>query len=161
MEVHHHPHAGRKNFKEYLLEALMISIAVMLGFFAENIREYYGEKATAKEFIESYRGELVQQQKMLDEYKKLYQNNVVVCDSIKLIFFNGEENTKLNILERLLTPGTRNIDIPFNTAAYDQMVNSGALRYISNIDLRDSMGAYRSQIETLKNYNARVLQSIV
>jgi hypothetical protein len=39
MEVHHHPHVGKKNLKEYLLEGLMIFIAVMLGFFAESFRE--------------------------------------------------------------------------------------------------------------------------
>ena len=41
MEVHHHPdlHHEKKPWKEYLLEGLMIFIAVMLGFIAENIRE--------------------------------------------------------------------------------------------------------------------------
>ncbi|HXS54620.1 MAG TPA: hypothetical protein VN726_00770 [Hanamia sp.] len=39
MEVHHHPHVEKKNFKEYFLEFLMIFLAVTLGFFAENIRE--------------------------------------------------------------------------------------------------------------------------
>ena len=40
MEVHHHPHVEKKNFKEYFLEFLMIFLAVTLGFFAENIREH-------------------------------------------------------------------------------------------------------------------------
>jgi hypothetical protein len=39
MEVHHHPKAEKKNFKEYFLEFLMIFLAVTLGFFAENFRE--------------------------------------------------------------------------------------------------------------------------
>jgi hypothetical protein len=39
MEVHHHPDVEKKSFKEYLLEGLMIFIAVSLGFFAEQIRE--------------------------------------------------------------------------------------------------------------------------
>ena len=39
MEVHHHPKPGKKNFKEYFLEFLMIFLAVSLGFFAEQIRE--------------------------------------------------------------------------------------------------------------------------
>jgi len=41
MEVHHHPelHHKHKPWKEYLLEGLMIFIAVMMGFVAENIRE--------------------------------------------------------------------------------------------------------------------------
>jgi len=41
MEVHHHPQLDHKPkpWKEYLLEGLMIFIAVMMGFIAENIRE--------------------------------------------------------------------------------------------------------------------------
>jgi hypothetical protein len=39
MEVHHHPHVGEKRIKEYLLEGLMIFVAVSMGFIAENIRE--------------------------------------------------------------------------------------------------------------------------
>lgn len=38
MEVHHHPHVEKKGFKEYLLEGLMIFVAVTMGFFAETIR---------------------------------------------------------------------------------------------------------------------------
>src|SRR6185437_12384486 len=41
MEVHHHPQLKHspKPWKEYLLEGLMIFLAVMMGFIAENIRE--------------------------------------------------------------------------------------------------------------------------
>src|ERR1700761_7751878 len=41
MEVHHHPQLEHKHkpWKEYLLEGLMIFIAVMMGFIAENVRE--------------------------------------------------------------------------------------------------------------------------
>jgi hypothetical protein len=39
MEVHHHPEVEKKGFKEYLLEGLMIFLAVTMGFFAESIRE--------------------------------------------------------------------------------------------------------------------------
>src|SRR5882762_10075503 len=39
MEVHHHPNVEKKNFKEYLLEGLMIFLAVTMGFFAESLRE--------------------------------------------------------------------------------------------------------------------------
>jgi hypothetical protein len=161
MEVHHHPQVEKKNFKEYFLEFLMIFLAVTMGFFAENLREHYTEKTNTKEYLESYHDELLQQEKVFAVYKKLYQNKIVDCDSIKTIFFNSEENNKLNVLEDLFIPGLTLVEIPFNTSSYDQMVSSGALRYINDIALRDSMGAYRSVIEATKNYNANVEQSIV
>src|SRR5215471_21784226 len=51
MEVHHHPHVEKKNFKEYFLEFVMIFLAVTLGFFAENIREHFVDKAHEQEYI--------------------------------------------------------------------------------------------------------------
>ena len=50
MEVHHHPHLDHnpKPFKEYLLEGFMIFIAVMMGFIAENIREYVDNNQQVK-----------------------------------------------------------------------------------------------------------------
>lgn len=48
MEVHHHPHVEKKNFKEYFLEFLMIFLAVTLGFFAENVRENISNNEHAK-----------------------------------------------------------------------------------------------------------------
>ena len=54
MEVHHHPTVDKKNFKEYFLEFLMIFLAVTMGFFAENIRKYFSERKTAKEYLEAY-----------------------------------------------------------------------------------------------------------
>ena len=139
----------------------MIFLAVFLGFIAENIREHFAEKENARRYLESYRDELQQQKNVFEQYKKLYQNKIIVADSIKTIFFNEEENNKIDVLERLLVPGLTLIEVPFNTSSYDQMVNSGALRYLSNIELRDSMAVYRGQIETAKAYNTRLLQSIV
>jgi hypothetical protein len=49
MEVHHHPEVEKKGLKEYLLEGLMIFIAVMMGFIAENIREDITNKEHARQ----------------------------------------------------------------------------------------------------------------
>jgi hypothetical protein len=151
MEVHHHPTVEKKNFKEYFLEFLMIFLAVTLGFFAENIREHYRENTNTKEYIEACRDELLQQQVVFDLYIKGYQQKVVVCDSMKTIFYNKQENERIADIERLLVPSLKLSDVPVSTASYDQMVSAGALRNINNILLRDSMAAYKGQIEELKN----------
>src|SRR5437870_2335476 len=53
MEVHHHPHVEKKSFKEYLLEGLMIFLAVTMGFFAENIRENIVNREKEKHYIKN------------------------------------------------------------------------------------------------------------
>jgi len=53
MEVHHHPQLNHKPkpWKEYLLEGLMIFVAVMMGFFAENIREGVTNREHVQELV--------------------------------------------------------------------------------------------------------------
>src|SRR4051812_31486994 len=53
MEVHHHPHVEKKNFKEYFLEFLMIFFAVTLGFFAEGLREHFVDSDKEKIYMHS------------------------------------------------------------------------------------------------------------
>ena len=58
MEVHHHPHVGRKRFKEYFLEFLMIFLAVFMGFIAENIREYFSNNERVMQLTQQMAQEL-------------------------------------------------------------------------------------------------------
>src|ERR1700760_3903732 len=55
MEVHHHPqlHHESKPWKEYLLEFLMIFLAVTMGFFAENLREKITDNRKIHENVQS------------------------------------------------------------------------------------------------------------
>src|SRR5215467_12311091 len=77
MEVHHHPdlHHKRKKFKEYFLEFLMIFLAVVMGFMAENLREHFTDNRRTKQFATSLVHDL--------------QIDIQRCDST-IIFFNYE-----------------------------------------------------------------------
>lgn len=52
MEVHHHSPVKNKHFREYFFEFLMLFLAVTLGFFAENLREYFTENDHAQKLTE-------------------------------------------------------------------------------------------------------------
>ena len=55
MEVHHHPglHHREENIsKNIFLKLLMIFLAVTLGFFAENLREHFTDRAKEKEYMQ-------------------------------------------------------------------------------------------------------------
>src|SRR6478672_2961874 len=59
MEVHHPHHvAHKKKWSEYLLEFLMLFLAVFLGFVAEKIRENQVERHRELEFIKSLSADL-------------------------------------------------------------------------------------------------------
>ena len=161
MEVHHHAHTSRKKWSHYFWEFLMLFLAVFCGFLAEYQLEHKIDKEKAQEYLKTYRGELLQHQKVYAEYKNRYQLKIVYTDSMKNIFYHHEENKKLDVVKRLLIPAITLVQIPFNTASYDQLVSSGSLRYVSNLELRDSMSSYRSAIDISKDYNDRIIQSLL
>ena len=76
MEVHYIPNVERKGFKEYFLEFLMIFLAVTLGFFAENIRERFVERAQEKEYIRSLYDDLGHDENALPVLLQRIQGNI-------------------------------------------------------------------------------------
>lgn len=160
MEVHHHPHVEKKNFKEYFFEFVMIFLAVTLGFIAENIREHITETKSAHQYLQSFRNDLLQNQIRLKIYDSLYTNELPVYDSIVSIFYEKTENKNLAILSRLLLDGQKNIVITINTPTYQQLISSGSMRYLENANLKDSIANYEDRINALINYNDRIISTL-
>ncbi len=157
MEVHHHPHAEKKSFKEYFLEFLMIFLAVTMGFIAENIREHISETKTAHEYLSSYRNDLQENQKGLKFYENDFTGLALVYDSIISIINEKKENEELPLISRLMMNGMRNMIVSINTSTYQQMVGSGSMRYLHNQLLKDSIAKYNDQLNSLINYNDRIV----
>jgi hypothetical protein len=163
MEVHHHPHlphGEKKKFKEYFLEFLMIFLAVTLGFIGENIREHITETKSAHQYLESFRNDLLQNQIQIKRYDSLYTNELPVYDSIVTIFYEKAENKNLTVLSRLLLDGQKNIVITINTPTYQQLISSGSMRYLKNAALKDSMAHYEDGINSLIDYNDRIISTL-
>lgn len=153
MEVHHHPHVEKKNFKEYFLEFLMIFLAVTLGFFAENVREHFDEEKTTKQYLEDFRQELLQNKDMYQRYDSFFAQKIPAADSLIKIFINKKENDDLSTSARLIN-FTRLVFVStISKAAYDQMVNSGGLKYLHNAAFRDSLTIYEGGIYNFDKYN--------
>jgi hypothetical protein len=153
MEVHHHPHVEKKGFKEYFLEFLMIFLAVTLGFFAENVREHFNVEKTTNQYLEDFRQELLQNKDLYHHYDSLFAQKIPATDSLIKIFINKKENVDLSTIDRLIS-STRQVFVStISKAAYDQMVNSGGLKYIYNAAFRDSLTIYEGGIYDFQKYN--------
>lgn len=143
MEVHHHPdvHHEKKKWKEYILEFLMIFLAVTMGFFAEQIRERHVEK----ERLHNYFGSMV-----LD-----INSNVIALDSA--ISENSKMVTKYDAIVKsfLISSDTFNrTAFAQNMGAiwyrgfinrnetFEQMKSSGSLRYIDDFKLLTAIMQY-------------------
>ena len=151
MEVHHHPHVEKKNFKEYFLEFLMIFLAVTMGFFAEQIRESFVERSHEKEYIQSFYEDLSKDQKNLPELSAWIQMDIDVSDSLKLLLKNVTLKTKANdiyvdfrFLIRQL--GIKNF---VSHRTIFQLQNAGEMRLIRNKQVTDSILEYYRNVETI------------
>jgi hypothetical protein len=143
MEVHHHPEVEKKDFKAYLLEGLMIFIAVMMGFFAESLRENISEHNRAKEYAFTLFTDLKADTADLNDY--IYYT----------VMAAGNVDTLLNCLSQTepkdipsgklywygLWGAAHGIFVPHD-ATLVQMKNSGALRYFGDAALNRKVGEY-------------------
>ena len=156
MEVHHHPdlHHKRKHFREYVLEFLMIFLAVTMGFFAESIREHYVEVRNTRQFLQTFRQELVNNKRVFGSNDSIYKTIVPSQDSIIRIFFEKRENQDLHLMGRLLRRVKRALYPAIDKAAYQAMVNSGGLKNLDDLRLKDSLSTYVGQIEVFESYNS-------
>jgi hypothetical protein len=155
MEVHHHPdlHHKKKNFKEYFLEFLMIFLAVFMGFIAENIREHFTEEKIGRQYLENFRQELLNNKNLYHSYDMFFKSRVPVADSLIKLFVDKKENNDLKTTARFIKT-TRSVFVSsISKAAYEQMVNSGGLKYIDDAVFRDSLTRYEGTIHNFEKYN--------
>jgi len=144
MEVHHHPQLEHKPkpWKEYLLEGLMIFLAVMMGFFAESLRERMADRHRERGFMISMIEDLKSDTATLAANIKFRKHRVEMIDS--LVFLLGSPSlkdygSKVYFFARVISP-PQNI-FP-NDRTIQQLKGSGSLRLISNWMISNSIMAY-------------------
>jgi hypothetical protein len=147
MEVHHHPDVEKKSFKQYLLEGLMIFVAVTMGFFAESLRENINAGEKEKEFIVSFENNLRSDKLSLEESISANQQKIKDLDS--LLAFSDQDLKDVKNREALYTYA-RNIStisvFISHDATMSQLKNSGGLQYIKRAHLADSIAKYDQEV---------------
>jgi hypothetical protein len=162
MEVHHHPHVEKKSFKEYLLEGLMIFIAVSMGFIAENIREYIVDSEKEHQYIEAFikdlRADTTSMKTRIISIQKI-ENGVDSLLQTSYTDLTKQENAQNFIRFFLMTNGLP-IHNP-NTSALVQFKNTGSLRLVSyRKGVVDSILKYDSWNERISKHNDFFAESI-
>ena len=143
MEVHHHSHKP-KNWKEHITEFIMLFAAVSLGFLAENLREGYVEKERAHEFVTLFKNEIKRNNQTADSVIKLNTPLRNYYDSLMLEFtFN--DHIDLDSVSKSFTFWI--FRFSNDKRIFDQMKNSGSLRYIKNQVLIDAITNYETEAD--------------
>ena len=148
MEVHHPHHAPngahlKKKFKEYIFEFLMLFLAVTLGFFAENKREFFVEREREHQYMQSFYEDLKRDTAELNAVRRTYIKQIGRLDTTVNYIFEGKNDTvsiaKLYELN-LGTLGSRGVRLIERTTA--QLKNAGGLRLVENSKISDQIAVY-------------------
>ena len=149
MELHHHGHVHeKKKWKEYVFQFLMLFLAVFCGFLAEYQLEHKIEKDRAKEYASLLIEDLKSDSVYIDQL--LFQENFKIeqADSL-LSLLNSDkfltENYKL--VYHFNHVGTLIDFKPAFPVNFEQMKNSGSLRYLGNKKLVSQLSFLNRQME--------------
>ena len=142
MEVHAHTHTPRKKWTHYFWEFLMLFLAVFCGFLAENQREHYIENQRAKEFAKSLVKDLQNDISSLNFHQKKSEIFIVISDSLlesSKKRLSGRNAAEFSFYTRFMYWTE---PIPWNRATFEQVKNSGSLRYFKNYQLLELLLKY-------------------
>ncbi len=129
MEVHHHPNVEKKGLKEYILEGLMIFLAVIMGFIAENIREGISENRRAAEFAHSYYEDIKNDTAQLHKLIKFSKHKIAACDSTIASFHLPDSRHNDTIIYSEGQVVTNVYPFHSSSGSYEQIKSSGSLRF--------------------------------
>jgi hypothetical protein len=139
MEVHHHPDVEKKGLKEYLLEGLMIFLAVFMGFIAENIREDYTEHKKAQEYAITMASDLTSDTALLKDYLAYYKLAKMNTDTMmKLIAGSDIKKVSTGKLYLYGLWGGGQRIFKAHDATFQQMKSTGALQFFKRPIAREA-----------------------
>lgn len=151
MEVHHHPDVEKKGLKEYILKGLMIFLAVMMGFFAESLREHIADRERENQYMQ---GMVVDLRKDSVEINAeiVYTNQVINgLDSLFICLHTSKLTDSVQRrLYRLSMKYSVLVGVAFSDAASVQLKNTGGLRLIQSQKVADAIVHYWQATEDVK-----------
>ena len=149
MDVHAHAHTARKKWTHYFWEFLMLFLAVFCGFMAENIREHKIEQHRAKEFARSLVQDLQNDTAAITTEKKSAGIYISVVDSLlqlSKIPLEGRQAAEFSFYTRF-TYWT--VPVSWSRNTFEQIKNSGSLRYFKNGQLLKKMLEYDGRVNDI------------
>ena len=144
MEVHHHSHEpGKKSWKAYFWEFLMLFLAVFCGFLAENWREHIVEHQREKVLMKSMLQDLAADTTSFGQMSQGISSYISHIDSlITLIKNNSDWDTPAKDIYQQQVWIYLYYKAVYSDRTIEQLKNSGNFRLIKNAAVSDSIIQY-------------------
>lgn len=162
MEVHHHAgHGGKKNWKSYLWEFLMLFLAVFCGFLAEYQLEHKIENDRAKELAKNLFIELQEDSIRLAKVMKLRNRKEEATKYLMTYFekanFQQESDSAIRSIAFAYLSVSGGVIFDPSEGILNQLQNSGSRRYFKSQTLQNAISYLSSSIHFVRLRNEREL----
>ena len=150
MEVHAHTHTARKKWTHYFWEFIMLFLAVFCGFIAENIREHNVEQHRAKEFSKSLVQDFQNDTIAINIHKKSAGIFIAITDSLLQLSqtpLEGRHASEFSFYTRFMY---WTVPLSWNRSTFEQIKNSGSLRYFRNFHLLEKLMKYEALVNEIE-----------
>lgn len=132
-----------KGFTEYLREGVMIFVAVMLGFLADNYREYLDQREQEQSYLMSLREDLQSDTARLHYSLDRLHSDIANGDSAIRSYATHRASGRFPVELAIWGQSAgSSVDVVFNDRTSSQLKGSGSMRLIRDPELATMMLAY-------------------
>lgn len=162
MEVHAHSHShGKKNWKSYFWEFLMLFLAVFCGFLAEWQLERTIEHQREKQFIQSLTEDLKRDTTQLRRYVLFTRYVLQYCDSVQLCIGNADIFKNSDNFYNYTRELARFMRFNPTDRTMQQLKNAGNMRLIRKWSVSNAITDYDSKTKNLAELDGQLNEQIV
>lgn len=157
----------QKKFKQYVFEGLMIFLAITLGFFADNMREYLAQRSKANELTIAMKQDLVKDTVVIDNLIDFQFKRITINDSLFSMISGNPEKVDQSQYYPAIRSMTAATYFKASGISASNLKELGLLDVLNDQQLFHLMVKYDSLFEdylTIKNlemsYQLQYMQSI-
>ena len=148
MEVHHHAHTGRKRFRHYFWEFLMLFLAVFCGFLAEYWLEHIIEHQREKKYAASLFEDLKKDTADLNNDLLWWKVQAARIDTIHVELDKSRQERNSLVLYRMTSFMRIYNAFEYHDRTIDQLKNAGFFRLFRKKSIADSLIDYDALVKS-------------
>jgi hypothetical protein len=159
MEIHHPHHPNdKKKWAEYLLEFLMLFLAVFLGFLAENAREHMVERKRERYLISLLKKDITSDTAVLRPLimEDMPLTNRLADSTVRIMSSSTIIGNERNLIAIWMNATKWNNFIP-NERALSELKYAGRHNLIEHEDVKDEILKYTQVINFSNSYQSGII----
>lgn len=142
--------------REYLLEGLMIFVAVTLGFLADNLRDYLGDRDAERAYMRAIVEDLAIDSLRLSENVRRLEIDIAQADSMVHAYIAGRQTKRFaDDISRHGSGAGNSIDLVFNDRTASQLKGTGGMRLVRDTAIASALLRYWNNQERLQEIRDR------